>query len=361
MSAMKSLRLLIAFLLFVSFSAFSGEIELVVWKGHPKIPAMILPIKKGQELSEVVANYEKLVLANEDLANLATREKFSFSHLKTDVEYLDRVEIDKSFSPHFLLIANSFDDLTTEDRRVGNFFGPITENGGKAYLLPIAADLGLTPSEAKEYREAVAESFDALFGLGGDDVDPRLYGQNVTFAQASDIVPARDASEVELIRHFTQKEKGVYYGVCRGSQICAVARGEELVQDLAKEQGVTEAHRESWHKINLLKKDDNLLRQFLDFANEIEINSYHHQALKPREGMNMNIVGDIGKNHNYVVEAWQFQNHMGLALQFHPELMETEEGRKIMRGMVRYAGFVKRERLMSGSCENLALKFLHSR
>jgi anthranilate/para-aminobenzoate synthase component II len=46
-----------------------------------------------------------------------------------------------------------------------------------------------------------------------------------------------------------------------------------------------------------------------------------------------------------IVEAAELRNGGGVTFQFHPELMNNAEGKKIMKNMVNYAAGVKKTRM----------------
>lgn len=346
---------------FLFFSANLWAIELIEWKSDPRIPVMILPKLESESEREAVERYLKFLKNNPDMKRLIERDQFKLPELKVgEVSKINPKDFKKSFAPHFLFMANHFDDLKPNDSRIADFFPFMKQNGAVSYLLPVSADGALSEQDAKDYRTLIADSFDVLFGMGGDDVHPELYGEKVTFAVKSDLNKTRDISEIELIKTYTEKEKGVYYGVCRGSQICAVAKEEKLVQDLKLEQGVGPVHRDRVHPVDLAQRKDNLIKAFIGTDKEsMNTMSYHHQAVKPREGMGIDVIASADSGKDYVVEAYQFKNGLGLAYQFHPELLtEDQDNLKIMKGMIEYAAFVKKQKLLNQNCTNLIMQFI---
>ena len=341
-------------LLFLSIGLASDIERLISWKPQKNHPGMILPVLNGETPQMAIDRYRKFLYKTKDLSEAMARQKITKEMISGNTfEVVSLNALRESPRPSFLLMANQFNDYTSKYYRIWDFLNPINKNGGVAYLLPISVDASLTKNQGQEFRDLIARSFDSLFGMGGEDVNPKLYGEEITHSVK--VVPTRDLSEVKMIKTYIQKKKGVYYGICRGSQICFVAKGGSLHQDIFSE-GVTDEHVDVWHKVKVVKKDDNLLRAFTG-KDEINIYSYHHQAV--REGsadVSINSVEGVGVNR--VVEGYQFKNGLGLTFQFHPEMMHNKDGDAIMAGLVHYSSFVKEKYSLGPSCFNLALKFL---
>ena len=76
-------------------------------------------------------------------------------------------------------------------------------------------------------------SFDRLLLLGGGDIDPARYGQQMD-KRCGMPQPVRAAVELTLVRRAAEKRIPAL-GICRGVQVIAVAHGGTLVQDLPTE------------------------------------------------------------------------------------------------------------------------------
>lgn len=343
--------------LFLCLSVWAKDIsELINWKPHKEHPGMVLPVLNGETPQQAIDRYRNAIYRTPDLEKAMKRHEVTRDMLKGNS--WDPISIDaikESPRAHILHMANKFNDYQPGFYRIWDFIKPVIRNDGVAYLLPISVDASLSKNQAQEFREIVAGTFDALFGMGGEDVNPSEYGEKVTHSNASEVVPTRDASEIKMIKTYMRKKRGVYYGICRGSQICYVAKGGKLKQDIFVE-GVTNPHIDVWHSVKIVKEDDNLMRAFVG-KDEVNIYSYHHQAV--REGTaDVKINSTHGRGKNYVVEGYQFKNGLGLTFQFHPEMMHNEDGDRMMDGLVKYASFVKTQRKLGPSCINLVQKFL---
>src|SRR5690606_5759247 len=120
-------------------------------------------------------------------------------------------------------------------------------------------DLNLNSPEGKAYRENIIKNFDAMLVLGGDDIDPYLYGDQVTYAM--EVNRRRDVSELKFTKQFIEAEEGMSFGICRGHQMCAVSHGNRLVQDIQIERDAPMLHRDGDHAIRI----DNQSPIFQDF------------------------------------------------------------------------------------------------
>ena len=264
-------------LLFISL-CFAGDIDsLINWKPNPKHPGMILPVLKGETPKQAIKRYRESIYRTPDLMNAMKKQKISKEVLSGDqFSYISIDALKSSPRPSFLLMANKFDDYTHSFYRIWDFIKPVSKHGGVSHLLPISVDASLSKNQAQEFRDLVANTFDSLFGMGGEDVNPEEYGEKLTYSNAAEVVPTRDRSEIKMIQTYMHKKRGVYYGICRGSQICYVAKGGQLKQDIFKE-GVTSEHVDVWHDVKVVKDDLNLMRAFVG-KDEVSIYSYHHQA-----------------------------------------------------------------------------------
>ncbi len=167
----------------------------------------------------------------------------------------------------------------------------------------------------KSLDEAV--ECDALLLTGGDDVNPKLYGEENTDSQGID--DGLDKSEFELIKHFYEKSKAIL-GICRGAQILNVYFGGSLIQHL----GESEKHSrmgenfDKVHRVELLK--DCFLKDL--YGKEFYTNSAHHQAVK-RPAKCFDVLAVSGE----VTEFLLHKNGKILAVQWHPERMCLEHRR----------------------------------
>lgn len=173
--------------------------------------------------------------------------------------------------------------------------------------LPVHLPLDAPPTE-------LAGRMDALVIVGGDDVDPRRYGEApgpfTTFVD-----PERDEFESALIE--AAIERGIpLLGVCRGAQLLNVVRGGSLHQHLATGEGESHgsyayprAHRS--HPLSTLP--GSLVAEF--YGAETRVNSFHHQAVdRLGDGLVATAVAPDG-----IVEAIELTGADVVGVQWHPE------------------------------------------
>ena len=182
---------------------------------------------------------------------------------------------------------------------------------------PIALD----PTASAEERRVAFAAMDGLLLPGGADLDPALYGEEAHPAVAVEAV--RDDLEREAWA--AARQRGVpVFGVCRGFQAINVFSGGRLVQHLEGHDSPTRAPRAHPLRLDpgsrlaaILGETDPLLRA--------EVNSYHHQAVRPADlapgliasGMAPHAEGDL-------VEALEAADRSDwlVGVQFHPERPE---------------------------------------
>ncbi len=318
-------------------SAFA--LELALWNPGPGYPSIVLPVREGETREQARARYWASVDASSELSELGR------GVARPPLGSLAPWSAPAGTDPLFAVLANEFEDLARapQGERMVQVLEVLNVHGAKTVVIPIAADLGLSESEAGEFREKVLRESDAVLALGGEDVDPSHYGRARTYSRGTRKL--RDAAEIAWIRSTFDSRRSVFYGICRGHQICSVARGGTLVQDLDRDLGIGRGHDQGWHRIRL--EEGTTLRALFG-REEIVVNTLHHQAVEtlPEDAR----MAARSTDRRTVVEAIEFLGGLGFTYQFHPELMqEKEEGRKILQFMVRYARKVKEARNRAGS------------
>jgi putative glutamine amidotransferase len=151
---------------------------------------------------------------------------------------------------------------------------------------------------------------DGVLLPGGGDLAAHWSGQDSHGSQY-DVDEVQDAFDLSLAR-VAIEERIPLLAICRGAQVVNVARGGDLVQDLAETLGAD--HRHLVHDIEVL--DDSPLRQVVP-AERMTISCYHHQGLGALgEGLRGAAYAGDG-----TVEAVTLEGHQGwyLGVQWHPE------------------------------------------
>ena len=180
-------------------------------------------------------------------------------------------------------------------------------------------------------RELIAESVrrcDGVLLTGGEDVDPRLYGNGVpprlrgTVAVTAD-GGARDWRELVLIDEVFRQRKPLL-GICRGHQILNVALGGTLVADILGQRPRAMNHRrmdqrsEIVHDVRLTP--GSLLAKITG-RQRLGVNSTHHQAVaRVAAPLKVAAVSSDG-----IIESLELRPGAAqtlpflLSVQFHPE------------------------------------------
>jgi len=143
----------------------------------------------------------------------------------------------------------------------------VAKAGGRAVLLP--PDNG-------DATETVAR-LDGLVISGGNDVDPTLYGDE-PHRRTVDVQPDRDQGELAVLRAALRRKLPVL-GICRGSQLMAVAHGGSLHQHLPEVIG-HDGHRPApgrygHHDVQITAGS----RLHAVLGKEATVASYHHQGI----------------------------------------------------------------------------------
>jgi putative glutamine amidotransferase len=137
-----------------------------------------------------------------------------------------------------------------------------------------AVPVVIPPFTSDESIAALLERVDGVCLAGGPDIHPSLYGQEPSDALGPTEAEL-DGSEIALTRMALDRGLPLLC-ICRGLQALNVARGGTLIQDLPghrqTEPGVLPTHR-------VRIAPDSLLSGALGGRTEIEVNSFHHQAV----------------------------------------------------------------------------------
>lgn len=149
----------------------------------------------------------------------------------------------------------------------------IREAGGLPVILPF--------TDERDEISQLADMCSGFLFTGGHDVDPALYNET---ALGDMVVPCqkRDAMEMEFLKIALRDDKSVL-GICRGIQFINAVLGGTLYQDIPTQHpSDTEHHQKPpydvpIHSVTLQKGSP--LQRLLN-SDTLDVNSYHHQAIK---------------------------------------------------------------------------------
>lgn len=123
--------------------------------------------------------------------------------------------------------------------------------------------------------------FGGLLLSGGEDVDPRFYGQE-PHEKLKRVNRRRDQQELALIASARRKKVPIF-GICRGLQILNVAYGGSLVQDLPSLRPSSVAHEVRTPSDFRAHEVETMPGSFLSPEGRIRrlaVNSRHHQGIE---------------------------------------------------------------------------------
>jgi putative glutamine amidotransferase len=158
----------------------------------------------------------------------------------------------------------------------------------EAYLAAVRAAGGLpvvlAPVDSPEEIGAHLDAVDGLLFTGGQDIDPRLFGEAV-LNETVHLEPERDAFELPLVRAALARDLPLL-AICRGCQVLGVALGGDLWQDLPTQRPAGLPHRQQaqrgavTHAVHV--RPGTLLARVLgEYATaSLPTNTFHHQAVR---------------------------------------------------------------------------------
>ena len=181
----------------------------------------------------------------------------------------------------------------------------------------------------EEYVNDVCEHFDGFLFCGGEDIDPKYYGEEKS-ALLGNVCSMRDEYEEKMFAAAYKTGKPIL-GICRGMQVINVFLGGSLRQhiDGHKQTGSRETRT---HSVELC--EGGVLRNILG-ENTITVNSFHHQIVKKLAD---GLVCDAISTKDGYIEAFHHKEHpFLLGVQWHPECYYelSETSSKIFETFIR--------------------------
>ncbi|MFN8188726.1 MAG: gamma-glutamyl-gamma-aminobutyrate hydrolase family protein [Gaiellales bacterium] len=201
---------------------------------------------------------------------------------------------------------------------------PLQRQGAVTIVLP-----RFTPIDQVD---PVLDLLDGLQISGGADVDPSYYGEEQHELTES-IEPEIDAFEIALTRGALDRGMPVL-GLCRGSQVLAVADGGRLTQDVPTQHDGAHVHGHNWvalaheppgeHWHEVVATPGSGVERWLA-GGPSRVNTFHHQCVA-EPGSRLQITA---RTLDGVVEATERNDGRGWAagLQWHNELQWQHDER----------------------------------
>lgn len=197
-----------------------------------------------------------------------------------------------------------------------SYLESVERSGGIPVMLP------MHPTD--EDIERIADTFDGFLFSGGEDIDPKRYGED-TSLHCGSIIPERDDMESRLYGVLARMDKPVF-GICRGIQSLNVFSGGTLYQDLASDFPEkilqhSQRSRSCYPTQTITVEKDSLLYRIIG-KTEIYMNSHHHQAVK-----NLAPGWEIcARANDGVIEGiFRKDKSFFLGVQWHPERLTSSD------------------------------------
>ena len=179
----------------------------------------------------------------------------------------------------------------------------------------------IPPTTIEADWEPLLARLDGLLLSGGEDIDPKLYGEQ-SEPWMGQVDAERDFSELGLTRAWLMTERPLL-AICRGHQVLNVALGGALYQDIAAHipnaldhaYVATQPMETIAHSVTL--EPGSRLAAILG-GTTFDVNSSHHQALKTVAAR----LAVAGHAPDGVIEAVEMPEHaFCIGVQWHPEAM----------------------------------------
>ncbi|MFA7435532.1 MAG: type 1 glutamine amidotransferase, partial [Bacilli bacterium] len=161
--------------------------------------------------------------------------------------------------------------------------------------------------------EEILNLCDAFLITGGSDIEPAYYNEK-NEGQSKKVYPDLDVLDKAIVEHAFKNQKPIL-GICRGHQAINIFLGGSLYQHIDNHEDLAKDHM-----VQTTKND------FLAFKEIINVNSYHHQAVKElAPGLEL-----IASYSDGTVEAFVHKTLPIIGIQWHPEILADSEETKLI-------------------------------
>lgn len=203
-----------------------------------------------------------------------------------------------------------------KDEDINAYLTAIEQAGAEAIYLEQVFD--------ESSANKVLDTVDAIVMAGGEDINPKLYGEEMS-EYCEEYNEERDTSDYYLLKAAIDKDMPVV-ATCRGMQMLNTVQGGTLYQDLFTEYDTDINHRDpelndfTYHNITI--DDNNIIADAMGGSGTYEVNSWHHQGIdKLGEGLKVVAKADDGMIEGIILTDATYI----YGVQFHPEWHVVEE------------------------------------
>jgi putative glutamine amidotransferase len=193
--------------------------------------------------------------------------------------------------------------------------------GGFPLILPIAQ----RPAVIRRCLDAI----DGLVIVGGEDVDPALYGERKKPGTGTIFGP-RLRFEQALYRG-ARRRKLPMLGVCYGMQLINVLHGGTLHQDIARDAQSRQDHRDKRRPLHTVRFERGSRLARIVGTTSTRVHCEHHQAVN-RLARGFRAVAHAKDG---LIEAMESDAEQVLAVQWHPErTLDSRATQRLFRHLV---------------------------
>ena len=192
---------------------------------------------------------------------------------------------------------------------------PYIHAAEKAGGLPVIIPYLNSRAEISRYSSLC----DGFLFCGGDDISPRLYGEDLLTDQGRTDISV-DQFHLTLMKYILGTSLPILC-ICRGMQVLNLSLGGSIFQDISLRNVPTSVHMqlsrsrsEPAHRVSF--SSDSILYHIC--GSYLDTNSYHHQCVKTT-GRDLKITG---MSADGIIEAVESTGHdFCVGVQWHPECM----------------------------------------
>jgi putative glutamine amidotransferase len=195
--------------------------------------------------------------------------------------------------------------------QIRHYLDAVLWAGGLPLMIPTTEDRGII-------AEYVRRVHGILLPGSPTDIDPKRYGA-LAHGKLGKLYPERDATDFAILDLVESQQNMPVLGICFGIQSLNVYRGGSLIQDIPAlvDRAVPHDEDDSKPPVRHVVRvaEDSLIGQLASRL-ELEVNSYHHQAVE-KPGRNLRPVAFA--NDGLIEAVEDTTGRFIVGVQWHPE------------------------------------------